>query len=50
MESMSVRRPVPDVLTILIPLLEQKARIAGLDSEQYLRSIVSRDLMGPKPG
>ena len=27
--------------------VHQKARVAGLDREQYLRSIVSRDLMGP---
>lgn len=41
--SVTVEVRLPDDL---IPLLEQRARGAGLDREQYLRSIVSRDLMG----
>ena len=43
--SVTIEVQLPDDL---IPLLEQKARGAGLDRGQYLRSIVSRDLSGPK--
>lgn len=43
--SMTVQVPIPDDL---IPRLEQKARSAGLDREQYVRAIVSRDLAGPR--
>ena len=43
--SMTVQVPIPDDL---IPRLEQKARIAGLDREQYVRALVSRDLAGPR--
>ena len=32
----------------LIPVLDQKARGAGLGRDEYLCSIVSRDLMGAK--
>ena len=31
----------------LIPLLERKARHAGLGREEYLRALVSRDLTAP---
>ena len=41
MRSMTVEVPIPDDL---IPRLEQKARSAGLDREQYVRALVSRDL------
>ena len=41
--SVTIEVQLPDDL---IPLLEHKARGAGLDREQYLRSIVSRDLTG----
>lgn len=43
--SMTVQVPIPDDL---IPRLEQKARSAGLDGEQYVRALVSRDLAGPR--
>ena len=43
--SMSIEVPIPDDL---IPRLEQKARNAGLDREQYVRALVSRDLAGPR--
>jgi hypothetical protein len=43
--SMTVEVPIPDDL---IPRLEQKARSAGLDREQYVRALVSRDLAGPR--
>lgn len=43
--SMTVQVPIPDDL---IARLEQKARSAGLDGEQYVRALVSRDLAGPK--
>ena len=43
--SMTVEVPIPDDL---IPRLEQKARSAGLDREQYVRALVSRDLVGPR--
>ena len=42
--SVTIEVHLPDDL---IPLLERTARGAGLDREQYLRSIVSRDLTGP---
>ena len=43
--SMTVEVPIPDDL---IPRLEQKARSAGLDREQYVRALVSKDLAGPR--
>ena len=43
--SMTIEVPIPDDL---IPRLEQKARSAGLDREQYVRALVSRDLAGPR--
>lgn len=43
--SMTVQVPIPDDL---IPRLEQKARSAGLDGEQYVRALVTRDLAGPR--
>ena len=43
--SMTVEVPIPDDL---IPRLEQKARSAGLDREQYVRALVSRDLASPR--
>ena len=43
--SMTVQVAIPDDL---IPRLEQKARSAGLDREQYVRALVSRDLTGPR--
>ena len=44
--SLTVEIPIPDDL---IPRLEQKARSAGLDREQYVRAVVSRDLASPRP-
>lgn len=43
--SVTVEVPIPDDL---IPRLEQRARSAGLDREQYVRALVSRDLAGPR--
>jgi len=43
--SMTVLVPIPDDL---IPRLKQKARSVGLDGEQYVRALVSRDLTGPR--
>lgn len=43
--NMTVQVPIPDDL---IPRLEEKARSAGLDREQYVRALVSRDLAGPR--
>jgi hypothetical protein len=43
--SITVEVPIPDDLVLR---LEQKARNAGLDREQYVRDLVSRDLAGPK--
>ncbi len=43
--SVTIEVQLPDDL---IPLLDQRARGAGLDREQYVRSIVSRDLVGPR--
>lgn len=43
--SMTIEVPIPDDL---IPRLEQKARSAGLDREQYVRALVSRELAGPR--
>lgn len=43
--SLTVEIPIPDEL---IPRLEQKARSAGLDREQYVLALVSRDLVGPR--
>lgn len=43
--SMTVQVPIPDDLILR---LEQKARSVGLDREQYVRDLVSRDLAGPK--
>lgn len=42
---MTVQVPIPDDLILR---LEQKARSVGLDREQYVRDLVSRDLAGPK--
>ena len=43
--SMTIQVPIPDDM---IPRLEQKARSAGLDLEQYVRALVSRELAGPR--
>ncbi|MBX9601366.1 MAG: ribbon-helix-helix protein, CopG family [Bryobacteraceae bacterium] len=43
--TMTIEVPIPDDL---IARLDQKARSAGLDREQYIRALVSRDLAGPK--
>jgi len=42
---MTIEVPIPDDL---VSRLEQKARSAGLDREEYVRALVSRDLAGPK--
>ncbi|MBM3726226.1 MAG: hypothetical protein FJW40_12465 [Acidobacteria bacterium] len=42
---MTVEVPIPDDL---MPRLEQRARSAGLDREQYVCALVSRDLAGPR--
>lgn len=44
-KGMTVEVPIPDEL---IARLEYKARSAGLDREQYVRALVSRDLAGPR--
>lgn len=43
--SMTIEVSIPDEM---IPRLEQKARSAGLDREQYVRDLVSRELAGPR--
>lgn len=43
--SMTIEVSIPDDM---IPRLEQKARSAGLDGEQYVRALVSRELAGPR--
>ena len=43
--SMTIEVSIPDDM---IPRLEQKARSAGLDREQYVRDLVSRELAGPR--
>lgn len=42
---MTIEVPIPNDL---IPRLEQKAQSAGVDREQYIRALVSRDLLGPR--
>lgn len=42
---MTIEVPIPDEL---LPRLEQRARSAGLDRDQYLLSLLSRDLLGPR--
>ena len=43
--SMTIQVPIPDDL---VPRLEEKSRSAGVDREQYIRALVSRDLAGPR--
>lgn len=43
--STMIEVPIPDDL---IQRLEQKSRVAGLDREQYVLALVSRDLTGPR--
>lgn len=43
--SVTVEVPIPDDL---IPRLEQRAWSAGLDRGEYIHSLVSRDLAGPR--
>jgi len=43
--SVTIEVAIPDDL---VPLLEQKARRAGLGYAEYVRAIVSRDLSGPR--
>jgi hypothetical protein len=43
--SMTIEVSIPDEM---IARLEQKARSAGLDREQYVRALVSRELAGPR--
>ena len=43
--SVTIEVPIPDEL---IPLLEQKARSAGLPRDEYIRALVSRDLKAPR--
>lgn len=43
--SMTIEVSIPDDM---ISRLEQKARSAGLDREQYVRALVSRELAGPR--
>ena len=42
---MTIEVSIPDDM---ISRLEQKARSAGLDREQYVRALVSRELAGPR--
>ena len=42
---MTIEILIPDDM---IPRLEQRARSAGLDREQYVRTLVSRELSGPR--
>ncbi|MBK9167351.1 MAG: hypothetical protein IPM24_07775 [Bryobacterales bacterium] len=44
--SVTIEVPIPDDL---IPLLEQKARSAGLPRDEYIRVLISRELRGPRP-
>lgn len=44
--SVTIEVPIPDDL---IPLLEQKARSAGLPRDEYVRVLISRELRGPRP-
>lgn len=43
--SLTIKFPIPDEL---IPVLERKARTAGLDREEYVGIIVSRELKAPQ--
>lgn len=43
--SMTIEVSIPDDM---IPRLEQRARSAGLDGEQYVRALVSRELSAPR--
>lgn len=42
---MTIQVSIPEDM---LPQLEQKARSVGLDREQYIRALVSRDLGGPR--
>lgn len=42
---MTINVPIPDDL---VPLLEQKARNAGLKREEYIGAILSRELNAPQ--
>lgn len=44
--SVTIQVPIPDEL---LPLLEWKARNAGVERDEYIRNLVSRDLKGPRP-
>jgi hypothetical protein len=43
--SLTIKVPIPDDL---IPVLERKARSAGLGREEYVGILVSRDLKAPQ--
>jgi hypothetical protein len=43
--SVTIEVPIPDEL---LPILERKARRAGLKREEYVTALVSRDLSAPK--
>ena len=43
--SVTIEVPIPDEL---LPILERKARSAGLKREEYVTALLSRDLSAPK--
>jgi hypothetical protein len=43
--SVTIKVPIPDDL---VPVLERKARNAGLDREEYVGAILSRELNAPQ--
>lgn len=43
--SLTIKVPIPDDL---IPVLERKARSVGLGREEYVTTLVSRDLEAPQ--
>lgn len=43
--SVTIGVPIPDEL---LPILERKARSAGLKREEYVTALLSRDLSAPK--
>lgn len=43
--SLTIKVPIPDDL---VPVLERKARSAGLEREEYVGAILSRELNAPQ--
>jgi hypothetical protein len=44
--SVTIEVPIPDEL---LPILERKAQSAGLNREEYVTALVSRDLRSQSP-